>query len=269
MSLVIIGLDGLDYGLTRALAEKGNMPVLAELMERYSFGKLTCSVYPPYSAPAWTTIFTGLPPVEHEIISFVEADHFEREYGHLPWLWNGIPEAGVAGLPVPIPFYHQNCYPSPTPRDLAIDIPITMEEMMASSEFFRGATKRMIDEERPLIVTIWSAPDRAGHLYWGTPNMRYIYEGTDMELAHLVPDLEKHTFVILSDHGMQSLAMAKRQTHLGFGLYDNEHNRGDHSQNGIIITNAPGPLPAHTNAVYNWLQKTQVHARLQALGYVE
>lgn len=64
--LIILGIDGLDWRYVDAhrddLPTLAAWPVLAPLR----------SIFPPDSIPAWTTIFTGVPPGEHGMLDSID-----------------------------------------------------------------------------------------------------------------------------------------------------------------------------------------------------
>jgi len=69
--LVIIGLDGVPYGLLKDLAEKGVMPNCAKLIKKGVF-KAISSTVPEISSVAWSTIITGTNPGEHGVFGFTD-----------------------------------------------------------------------------------------------------------------------------------------------------------------------------------------------------
>jgi predicted AlkP superfamily phosphohydrolase/phosphomutase len=71
--VVILGLDGLDYGLTSKLLEEGKLPHLAALRDRGSFQALG-STLPPISPVAWSSFQTGVNPGKHNIFDFLTPD---------------------------------------------------------------------------------------------------------------------------------------------------------------------------------------------------
>jgi predicted AlkP superfamily phosphohydrolase/phosphomutase len=75
--VVILGLDGLDFGLTQQLLAEGKLPHLAALQERGCFMSLG-STLPPISPVAWSTFQTGTNPGKHNIFDFLCPD--ERTY---------------------------------------------------------------------------------------------------------------------------------------------------------------------------------------------
>jgi hypothetical protein len=64
--LIVLGIDGLDWRYVDAnrdeLPTLASWPVLAPL----------ASIFPPDSIPAWTTIFTGVPPGEHGMLDSID-----------------------------------------------------------------------------------------------------------------------------------------------------------------------------------------------------
>jgi predicted AlkP superfamily phosphohydrolase/phosphomutase len=75
--VVVLGLDGLDYGLTVQLLAEGKLPNLAQLQQRGCFRPLG-STLPPISPVAWSTFQTGVNPGKHNIFDFLIPD--ERTY---------------------------------------------------------------------------------------------------------------------------------------------------------------------------------------------
>ncbi len=75
--VVILGLDGLDYGLTEKLLAQNQLPNLARLRDRGCFLPLG-STLPPISPVAWSSFQTGVNPGKHNIFDFLTPD--ERTY---------------------------------------------------------------------------------------------------------------------------------------------------------------------------------------------
>ncbi|HEV3023420.1 MAG TPA: alkaline phosphatase family protein [Pirellulales bacterium] len=71
--VVILGLDGLDYGLTDRLLSEGKLPHLAALRDKGSFRPLA-STLPPISPVAWSSFQTGVNPGKHNIFDFLVPD---------------------------------------------------------------------------------------------------------------------------------------------------------------------------------------------------
>lgn len=68
--LLVIGMDGAPYPLIKKWAAEGQLPNLARLIERGSFGVLRSTI-PVHSPTAWTSFITGLNPGQHGVFDFV------------------------------------------------------------------------------------------------------------------------------------------------------------------------------------------------------
>jgi predicted AlkP superfamily phosphohydrolase/phosphomutase len=71
--IVILGLDGLDYGLTEKLLAEGKLPHLAALRDQGCFKPLGTTL-PPISPVAWSSFQTGVNPGKHNIFDFLTPD---------------------------------------------------------------------------------------------------------------------------------------------------------------------------------------------------
>jgi predicted AlkP superfamily phosphohydrolase/phosphomutase len=67
--LIIIGLDAADLQLTQGFMEEGDLPRLAAIADDSCFSALKSTI-PPQTAPAWTSITTGVNPGKHGIYYF-------------------------------------------------------------------------------------------------------------------------------------------------------------------------------------------------------
>lgn len=68
---VIIGLDGVPFGLLKDLSEKGVMPNVKEIISKGTFKKMRSSV-PDVSSVAWSSVITGANPAQHGIFGFTD-----------------------------------------------------------------------------------------------------------------------------------------------------------------------------------------------------
>ena len=75
--VVILGLDGLDFGLTGKMLAEGKLPHLAKLRDQGCFKPLG-STLPPISPVAWSSFQTGVNPGKHNIFDFLIPD--QRSY---------------------------------------------------------------------------------------------------------------------------------------------------------------------------------------------
>lgn len=71
--VVILGLDGLDHGLTTKMLAEGQLPHLAALRDQGCFKSLG-STLPPISPVAWSSFQTGVNPGKHNIFDFLIPD---------------------------------------------------------------------------------------------------------------------------------------------------------------------------------------------------
>jgi predicted AlkP superfamily phosphohydrolase/phosphomutase len=71
--VVVLGLDGLDHGLTEKLLAEGKLPHLASLAKQGCFKSLG-STLPPISPVAWSSFQTGVNPGKHNIFDFLTPD---------------------------------------------------------------------------------------------------------------------------------------------------------------------------------------------------
>lgn len=93
--LVILGFDGLDYGLTRDLMAKGRLPNLSRLAAEGMFAPLGTSL-PAQSPVAWSTFITGRDPGVHGVFDFVHRDPKTLE----PYLSTTVTVPGRHMVPV-------------------------------------------------------------------------------------------------------------------------------------------------------------------------
>jgi predicted AlkP superfamily phosphohydrolase/phosphomutase len=71
--VILLGLDGLDPGLTERWMEEGKLPNLARLRDAGSYTRLR-TTFPPLSPVAWSTFATGVNPARHNIFDFLNRD---------------------------------------------------------------------------------------------------------------------------------------------------------------------------------------------------
>jgi predicted AlkP superfamily phosphohydrolase/phosphomutase len=71
--VVVLGFDGLDFGLTRDLMAQGRLPNFSTLAAEGMFAPLGTSL-PAQSPVAWSTFITGRDPGVHGIFDFIQRD---------------------------------------------------------------------------------------------------------------------------------------------------------------------------------------------------
>jgi hypothetical protein len=67
--LLVVGIDGADWGLMEPLLARGELPTIAALKERGAWGDLQ-SIWPTASPLLWTTVVTGQPASRHGVEDF-------------------------------------------------------------------------------------------------------------------------------------------------------------------------------------------------------
>ncbi|HYS56281.1 MAG TPA: alkaline phosphatase family protein [Thermoanaerobaculia bacterium] len=92
--IIFIGLDGADWQLLDDYIARGVMPNLARLVGEGISGYLTTE-HPPLSPLVWTTMMTGVSPLEHQILDFVrfnpttgEKEPITSDERRVPAIWN-------------------------------------------------------------------------------------------------------------------------------------------------------------------------------------
>jgi len=68
---LIIGLDGVPYGMLKGLADSGVMPATAKLIDAGVFKKMNSTI-PEVSSVAWSSMITGTNPGRHGIFGFMD-----------------------------------------------------------------------------------------------------------------------------------------------------------------------------------------------------
>jgi len=98
--VIFIGLDGADWQLLDDYAADGTMPNLKGLVAAGSGGVLETD-YPPLSPLVWTTMMTGVGPLDHGILDFTrfnphthEKEPITSDERRMPAIWNMLTSAG-------------------------------------------------------------------------------------------------------------------------------------------------------------------------------
>ncbi|HHF55338.1 MAG TPA: hypothetical protein ENL42_00280 [Thermoplasmatales archaeon] len=102
MRSIIIGIDGAEPTLIQKWIDE-----LPNLQKFQCFGKLE-STLPPSSAPAWTSIVTGVKPSKHGIFDFFYFDGksikvISRHSRRMPAIWNLLSDIGKRSIVINVP----------------------------------------------------------------------------------------------------------------------------------------------------------------------
>jgi Tfp pilus assembly protein PilF len=98
--VIFVGLDGADWSLLDRYAADGTMPALGRLTREGASGTLA-TIHPPLSPLIWTTMLTGVSPLEHRILDFLRVnpasgrrEPITSDERHSPAIWNMASYAG-------------------------------------------------------------------------------------------------------------------------------------------------------------------------------
>jgi predicted AlkP superfamily phosphohydrolase/phosphomutase len=69
--VLIVGWDGVDWKILRPMMERGELPILSQLMSKGAYGDCLSSV-PSHSWCAWPSFMTGLNPAGHGVFDILE-----------------------------------------------------------------------------------------------------------------------------------------------------------------------------------------------------
>ena len=92
--VLFVGLDGADWQLLDRLMQQGKMPNLARLVREGRAGDLH-TMHPPLSPLLWTTMMTGVGPLQHRILDFTRfhpatqtKEPITSDERRVPAIWN-------------------------------------------------------------------------------------------------------------------------------------------------------------------------------------
>ncbi len=98
--VIFVGLDGADWQLLDDYMASGSMPNLKQLVAGGAGGVLETD-YPPLSPLVWTTMMTGVGPLDHAILDFTRFNPYTKEKEpitsderRVPAIWNMLTFAG-------------------------------------------------------------------------------------------------------------------------------------------------------------------------------
>jgi tetratricopeptide (TPR) repeat protein len=98
--VIFVGLDGADWQLLDEYTADGTMPNLKRFVDSGSGGVLETD-YPPLSPLVWTTMMTGVGPLDHGILDFTRFNPYTHEKEPItsderrtPAVWNMLTWAG-------------------------------------------------------------------------------------------------------------------------------------------------------------------------------
>ncbi len=107
--LVLLGLDGADWRIINPLIAEGCLPNFKKVVDGGSHAKLRSTI-PPFTPPAWSSIFTGVNPGKHGIFDFFKVVKGERKFTtsrdiQVPYIWELMEKEKIIAFNIP------TCYP--------------------------------------------------------------------------------------------------------------------------------------------------------------
>jgi len=110
MTIYLLGLDGASTNTIQETLSRRCLPNFERLMGEGVFADLS-SVYPYVTAPAWTTLFSGVNPGKHGIFEMFEVRESKvvpsnMRVTDVPFLWDYLTWANKRSLVIGVPFIH-------------------------------------------------------------------------------------------------------------------------------------------------------------------
>jgi tetratricopeptide (TPR) repeat protein len=213
--VLFVGLDGADWQLLDQYCTDGTMPNLAALV-RAGDKRVLLTQHPPLSPLVWTTMMTGVSPLEHRILDFTRFHPVTRirepitsDERAVPAIWNMASakgkKSGVFGMWATDP-------PEPIDGTIVSDRMIHAEcpgdDLWQRTECETEATHRRAKEwiaknQPDLAIVYFEGTDIAGHLFAPRGGNTAYFRRIDQILGDY-RDLAKQlnaTLILASDHG--------------------------------------------------------------------
>ena len=213
---VIIGLDGVPFGMIKDFADTGVMPHTAELISQGIFRIMRSSI-PEVSSVAWSSMITGKDPGQHGIFGFVDLcpNSYKMRFPNFDdlkappfWdLWEG--KSVIINVPSTYPVRHMNgvlisgfvsidfeksVHPKflvPLLKSLDYRLDVDSQKAHSSMELFLEDLEKTLDARIEAYHHLWdssswqtfmlvfTATDRLMHFLWNA------YEDTDHKYHNL------------------------------------------------------------------------------------
>lgn len=203
--VIFIGLDGADFHLLDPLAADGTMPELATILQRAE-ARVLRTQHPPLSPLVWTSMMTGVSPLEHRILDFTRFSPVTRQQEPItsderavPAIWN-MARAGGKRVAV---FGLWATYPA-EPGIVVTDRDVPRDYVAATNAIHERALKTIRDDKPDLAIVYFQGTDEIGHFTSGNiAAARDYFRRIDAILGDyrkLADDLDAE-LIIASDHG--------------------------------------------------------------------
>jgi tetratricopeptide (TPR) repeat protein len=241
--VIFVGLDGADWQLLDKLMADGTMPNLAALARDGARGPLLTQ-HPPLSPLVWTTMMTGVSPLQHRILDFTRYNPVTRQREPITSderavlaIWNMVSSTGrrvdVVGLWATYP-------PEKVNGTIVSDREIVekgsgtgVERIKIETELRHTTMRQLIDKDHPdLAIVYFDGTDALGHLL--APDVPRDYFARIDAIAgdyRTLAEKTGATLLIASDHGFDWTKPSGKQP------------ADNHRDEGIVLRYPRGPLP--------------------------
>ncbi|HEY75766.1 MAG TPA: hypothetical protein G4O00_06250 [Thermoflexia bacterium] len=201
---VVIGLDGMPFGLIRDLAAEDAMPNTQQLIAEGVFRRMTSSI-PEISSVAWSSVITGTNPGVHGIFGFTDLapgtyrlvfPNFNSLKAPPFWEWkrsgrsvilnvpstfparplNGVMVAGFVALDLERATYPPSLVPHLREMDYRVDVdaqtahkslPLFLQDLEHTLQARIKAYRYLWErEEWDTFVLVFTGTDRLAHFLW-------------------------------------------------------------------------------------------------------
>ncbi|SRR5581483_5082972 len=211
--VVFIGLDGADWQLLDRFMAGGTMPNLLSIVHAGE-KRVMLTQHPPLSPLVWTTMMTGVSPLDHRILDFArfnpmtgEKELITSDERRVPAIWNMLTMKGqhvdVIGMWATEPPENVN---GTIVSDRQVEGHSTdpWQRMLEQTENVRRAAQSAIAKDNPdLAIVYFQGTDIIGHLYASSPehadDVRRYFARIDAILGEYAKSGAE--LVIASDHG--------------------------------------------------------------------
>ncbi|HEV8433050.1 MAG TPA: alkaline phosphatase family protein [Thermoanaerobaculia bacterium] len=215
--VILLGLDGADWQLLDKYCADGTMPNLAALV-RAGDKRVLLTQHPPLSPLVWTTMMTGVSPLEHRILDFTRFNPVTRmrepitsDERAVPAIWSMASakgkKVGVFGMWATDP-------PESVNGTIVSDRMIHAQcsgiaDVWTRTDCETGVTlrtsKEWIAKNQPdLAIVYFEGTDIAGHLFAPSGGNPAYFNRVDNQIIGGYRDLAMRlgaTLIIVSDHG--------------------------------------------------------------------
>ena len=163
--MLVLGLDGATWNVI--LPHRRSLPAFSSLLDTWDHGTLVLD-QKPWSAPIWTSMFSGLEPEEHHHHDFARNGSLvRREDLPFPFVWDRLSAQGRRGVALNVPFvmppYSFGVLFAP-PAD---GLPVSPDECREEVRALSGAVRDAYRSAPELVVAVITALDRISHRHWG------------------------------------------------------------------------------------------------------